>query len=250
MANCHEQFRPVGGIVFCWDLHSGVLRDFVQVGGGLIVVATGWTLLRQKDDEKHDVHRTVEPQDTFRHAFYPLTMPLTVGPGSISVAVTLGANAAHSHALHPLTIVAARVGCVLIALCIFCATDLLTGWGDSCLSNGNDGNRTTVVISPGLYRSADYVERDEGVSGIPDASHWLSEEILHGFVYSGAGGFEESAGAFARAAVLKDCAARHKDLGASAHDVCDCVVMDAAVYFNAKIEPARLADFGEERNLF
>jgi multiple antibiotic resistance protein len=97
----------------------GISLPVVQVGGGLIVVATGWTLLRQKDDEKHDVHRTVQPQDTFRKAFYPLTMPLTVGPGSISVAVTLGANAAHSHALHPLTIVAALVGCVLIGLSIF-----------------------------------------------------------------------------------------------------------------------------------
>ncbi len=94
------------------------------------------------------------------------------------------------------------------------------------------------------------MERDEGVSGITDASHWLRRGILHGFVYSGAGGFKQPAGAFARAAVLKDGAARHEDLGASAHDVRDCVVMDAAVYFNAKIEPARLADLREELNLF
>lgn len=93
------------------------------------------------------------------------------------------------------------------------------------------------------------MERDEGVSGITDASHWLRQEILHGFVYSGAGGFEEPAGAFARAAVLKDGAPRHDDFGAGAHDVRDCVVMDAAVYFNAKIEPARLADLREELNL-
>ena len=97
----------------------GISLPVVQVGGGLIVVATGWTLLKQRDDEKHDVHRTVQPQDTFRHAFYPLTMPLTVGPGSISVAITLGANAAHSHALHPLMILAALIGSGLIALSIF-----------------------------------------------------------------------------------------------------------------------------------
>jgi multiple antibiotic resistance protein len=97
----------------------GISLPVVQVGGGLIVVATGWTLLKQRDDEKHDVHRTVQPQDTFRHAFYPLTMPLTVGPGSISVAITLGANAAHSHALHPLTILAALIGSALIALSIY-----------------------------------------------------------------------------------------------------------------------------------
>ena len=32
-------------------------------------------------------------------AFYPLTMPLTVGPGSISVAITIGANQPHERAL-------------------------------------------------------------------------------------------------------------------------------------------------------
>jgi multiple antibiotic resistance protein len=97
----------------------GISLPVVQLGGGLIVIATGWTLLRQRDDEKHDVQETVQPRDAYRHAFYPLTMPLTVGPGSISVAVTLGANAAHSHALHPLTILAALIGCVLIGLSIF-----------------------------------------------------------------------------------------------------------------------------------
>jgi len=96
----------------------GISLPVVQVGGGMIVIATGWILLKQRDDEKHDVHRTVQPQDTFRHAFYPLTMPLTVGPGSISVAITLGANAAHHHSYHPLTILAALIGLVLIAISI------------------------------------------------------------------------------------------------------------------------------------
>ena len=97
----------------------GISLPVVQVGGGLVLVAAGWTLLTQPDDEKHSVHRKVQAEDTFKHAFYPLTMPLTVGPGSISVAVTLGANAAHSHALHPLTILAALIGCVSIAASIF-----------------------------------------------------------------------------------------------------------------------------------
>ena len=97
----------------------GISLPVVQVGGGLILVATGWTLLKQREDEKHDVQKTVPPNDAFRRAFYPLTLPLTVGPGSISVAVTLGANAGRSHALHPLTILAALLGSALIALSIF-----------------------------------------------------------------------------------------------------------------------------------
>src|SRR5208283_5354337 len=53
------------------------------------------------------------------NAFYPLTLPLTVGPGSISVAITLGANAPHHQGLHLLTILTALIGSLLIALSIF-----------------------------------------------------------------------------------------------------------------------------------
>src|SRR5260221_13432544 len=73
----------------------GISLPVVQVGGGLFVVAAGWTLLKQRDDEKHDVHRKVQTQDTIPHTLYSSTMPLTVGPGSISVALTLGSRAAH-----------------------------------------------------------------------------------------------------------------------------------------------------------
>ena len=96
----------------------GISLPVVQVGGGLIVIATGWALLKQRDDEKEEVQKTVQPQDTIRRAFYPLTMPLTVGPGSISVAITLGANAAHHHSYHPLTVLAALIELMLIAITI------------------------------------------------------------------------------------------------------------------------------------
>jgi multiple antibiotic resistance protein len=45
-------------------------------------------------------------------------LPLTVGPASISAAITLGANAAHHHSYHPLTILAALIGLALIAVSI------------------------------------------------------------------------------------------------------------------------------------
>jgi multiple antibiotic resistance protein len=61
----------------------------VQVSGGLIVIAAGWTMLKQPDEsDRSEVNRNVQPQDPFRQAFYPLTLPLTVGPGSISVAIS------------------------------------------------------------------------------------------------------------------------------------------------------------------
>jgi multiple antibiotic resistance protein len=98
----------------------GISLPIVQVGGGIVLVAMGWAMLMERDEGCDASNRKhIHPQDIVRQAFYPLTLPLTVGPGSISVAITLGANAAHSHALHPLMILAALVGSALVALSIF-----------------------------------------------------------------------------------------------------------------------------------
>jgi multiple antibiotic resistance protein len=98
----------------------GISLPVVQVGGGLIVISTGWALLKQRDDDEHQtVKGKVRPKDPLRHAFYPLTMPLTVGPGSISVAITLGANATEHQGVNILAILAAIVASVLLAVSIF-----------------------------------------------------------------------------------------------------------------------------------
>ena len=98
----------------------GISLPIVQVGGGLIVISTGWAMLEQKDDDRGNVaHRTVDPQDIFRYAFYPLTLPLTVGPGSISVAITLGANAPRHLGINYLGVISALVGSALIGVSIF-----------------------------------------------------------------------------------------------------------------------------------
>jgi multiple antibiotic resistance protein len=72
----------------------GISLPVVQVGGGLIVISTGWTLLRQSDGDGDgkEGQRECNESDYARQAFYPLTLPLTVGPGSISVAIAVGAN--------------------------------------------------------------------------------------------------------------------------------------------------------------
>src|ERR1700758_617892 len=61
----------------------GISLPVVQVGGGLVVISTGWTLLRQRDDEgaKRRSDSPPNPVDVSSRAFYPLTLPLTVGPG-------------------------------------------------------------------------------------------------------------------------------------------------------------------------
>jgi multiple antibiotic resistance protein len=97
----------------------GISIPVVQVGGGLIVFSTGWALLKQNyDDGPKGVKNTIQPSDPFHDAFYPLTLPLTVGPGSISAAITLGANA-HQQGFNLWNILAAIIGSVLLAASIY-----------------------------------------------------------------------------------------------------------------------------------
>ena len=99
----------------------GISIPVVQVGGGLLVMATGWTMLRQKqeDEEPRAGPHQMSPGDIFENAFYPLTMPLTVGPGSISIAITLGANSPRYHGLDLQPFVPAIIASVLIAASVF-----------------------------------------------------------------------------------------------------------------------------------
>lgn len=75
-------------------------------------------LKRRDEDERSEMKKTIYPQDTFRQAFYPMTLPLTVGPGSISVAITLGANAPHA-GVNFTAVPAAIAGSLIIALTIY-----------------------------------------------------------------------------------------------------------------------------------
>ena len=66
----------------------GITLPIVRIAGGLVVTVTGWNLLQEEDGENLPSENAVRPTD----AFYPLTMPITVGPGSIAVAITLGSQ--------------------------------------------------------------------------------------------------------------------------------------------------------------
>ena len=104
----------------------GISLPVVQVGGGLIVTAVGWKLLNRPDDDSKAPESSSKPlKDAYlsaylaRRAFYPLTMPLTVGPGSISVAIAVGASQALGGQPHWILPVAAFLGCVFIAGTIY-----------------------------------------------------------------------------------------------------------------------------------
>jgi multiple antibiotic resistance protein len=67
----------------------GVSLTSVRIAGGLLVAISGWQLLNA--DEKPGPAATDAKQVVSR-TFYPITFPLTVGPGTISAAITIGAS--------------------------------------------------------------------------------------------------------------------------------------------------------------
>jgi multiple antibiotic resistance protein len=100
----------------------GLSIPAVQVAGGIVVCLVGWQLLNSPNTQPA-VDRSATPapssDDLSQQAFYPMTMPLTVGPGSISVALTLGANPPPGFRPLLLTVLAHIIGIVLVALGVY-----------------------------------------------------------------------------------------------------------------------------------
>lgn len=73
----------------------GISIPVLRVAGGLVIAFAGWNLLHKSSDGG-DSAAAQAPPDSARKAtlraaaFYPLTLPVTVGPGSIAVAIALG----------------------------------------------------------------------------------------------------------------------------------------------------------------
>lgn len=70
----------------------GITLPVLRIAGGMVVTAFGWTLLQAKEELGDQRTAETERGPDAVDAFYPLTMPLTVGPGAISVAIALGST--------------------------------------------------------------------------------------------------------------------------------------------------------------
>jgi len=100
----------------------GVSIPSVQVAGGVVVCLIAWSLLNSPNTPAavdRNAAQSATPDDLSQRAFYPMTMPLTVGPGSISVALTLGANPPEGLRQLLLTTLAHAVGILLVALGVY-----------------------------------------------------------------------------------------------------------------------------------
>lgn len=78
----------------------GISLPIMQVAGGFVLAAMGWSLLNEKDAQttvknaKQEVKSDEDTRSSIEQgAFYPLTFPVTAGPGCIVVMLTLSAHA-------------------------------------------------------------------------------------------------------------------------------------------------------------
>jgi len=70
----------------------GISIAALRIGGGLVLALFAWELLNAPEKrEERKQEQVAEPAGDDR-AFYPLTLPFTTGPGTIAVAVALGAG--------------------------------------------------------------------------------------------------------------------------------------------------------------
>jgi multiple antibiotic resistance protein len=71
----------------------GVTLSALRVAGGLVVAVRAWEMLsapEQSEDRKKEQAAPISGSSDV--AFFPLTMPFTTGPGTISVAIALSAS--------------------------------------------------------------------------------------------------------------------------------------------------------------
>ena len=100
----------------------GISIAVLRVAGGVVIAAAGWNLLQTSDDESGEAARpealSAREDSLRRKAFYPLTMPVTVGPGAISVAIALGTGSPRE-GLQPVHFIGVGVALALVCISIY-----------------------------------------------------------------------------------------------------------------------------------
>ena len=123
----------------------GISVPVLRVAGGLIVAVAGWRLLNEgsrKDKSPTEGRKT----DYENQTFYPLTLPLTTGPGTIAVMISLGlSRAAYSDYEHDFRFLLAGLFATIVmaAMIYFCFA--YSNWIQKVLGRG--GTQIAVRLS-------------------------------------------------------------------------------------------------------
>lgn len=123
----------------------GISLPIVRVAGGLIIAASAWRMLNASlpaTDSRQALAEGYTTEQANVQAFYPLTFPLSCGPGSLSAAITVGV-ALHDARL-PMSL--ARFGGGLLALVVMGVLTFLAHRYASLLLKPLGETGTTVFL--------------------------------------------------------------------------------------------------------
>ena len=123
----------------------GISLPALRCAGGLVLAIYAWAMLNSPERQEARKHEQAAPaQGVEDVAFYPLTLPFTTGPGTISVAVALGS----AHPREGAGLIGFFLGMSAAALVVALAVWLLYGFADR-LSHllGQNGSRTITRLS-------------------------------------------------------------------------------------------------------
>ena len=106
-------------------LFFGITLSALKLAGGAVVIGVGWNLLNQQGSSDHNINSSsgITDATAVGSAFFPLTMPLTVGPGSIATAISLAAAAQDEKNFHWLAelpeVIGATTALIALSLVIY-----------------------------------------------------------------------------------------------------------------------------------
>src|SRR5262245_22456843 len=102
----------------------GISLPVVSLGGGLLVTATAWRMLHRTEDD--DVHAAAAEKASemshaqiVRRSFFPITFPLTTGPGTVAVSSALGSQIPAPPVLYLAGAIVAAAGAALVSLVLY-----------------------------------------------------------------------------------------------------------------------------------
>ncbi|ABK09949.1 MULTISPECIES: MarC family protein [Burkholderia] len=74
----------------------GISMEALRIGGGFAVAVAGWSMLNVPDvSTDASMAQGSDFPNLMSRAFFPMTVPLTIGPGSIAAGIALHANRSH-----------------------------------------------------------------------------------------------------------------------------------------------------------
>ena len=102
-------------------LFFGLSLAVIKISGGLLVISTAWGLTRSAPSPDPANVSAAPPslEQLLRKDFYPLTFPLTIGPGSISVAVALGAGIRSGSVAEVTSVLGAIAGLAIVSTAVY-----------------------------------------------------------------------------------------------------------------------------------